>query len=147
MVYKNLAGRCGHYCGACTIYRAYKDGGELFDILKKHYSQGDIYCEGCQALTKNSWGYNCKIVNCLDLKGVDFCYECEEFGNGGCEKWYKIAEDHAEIGMNLHENLLFIKTFGVEKWLEEQDKKWRCPSCGKPVSEEDKCFQCGFELR
>lgn len=47
---KNLVGRCGHYCGACTIYRAYKDGGELYKKLREKYPDGDIFCEGCQVI-------------------------------------------------------------------------------------------------
>ena len=38
MVNRNLVGKCGLYCGACGIYRAYKDGGEyrqrLADFFK-----------------------------------------------------------------------------------------------------------------
>jgi len=58
-----------------------------------------------------------------------------------------LAEGHAKIGMDLRENLLWIKSGRVKEWLEKQDKKWRCPSCGKPTSEDEKCYQCGVKLR
>lgn len=62
-------------------------------------------------------------------------------------KVVKLYKDHKKIGMDLRENLMNIKYYGIELWLEEQDKKWRCPSCEKPVSEEDKCHHCGKKLR
>jgi len=82
----------------------------------------------------------------LNGKGIEFCYECDEFEKGGCEGWKRLAKGHAKIEMNLCENLLFIKSEGVEKWLERQDKRWRCHSCGKPISEEEKCYQCGTQI-
>jgi hypothetical protein len=148
MINKNLVGRCGHYCGACSIYRACEDGGELLEVMEKSCPPDrNIYCKGCQAVDETCWPYNhCKIRECLDAKGFDFCYECDEFEKGECEEWKRLAEGHAKIGMDLHENLLSIKSEGVEKWLREQDKKWRCSSCGKPISEEEKCYQCGTQL-
>jgi len=44
-------------------------------------------------------------------------------------------------------NLRIIQEIGVEKWLEDQDKRWRCKSCGDKFSWYDrKCVQCGSEL-
>ena len=149
MINKNLAGRCGHYCGACSVYRARVDGGKLLKVMKKGCPHDrNLYCKGCLAVDETCWPYNhCKILKCLDTKGLVFCHECEEFEKGGCEEWKRLAEGHAKIGMKFRENLISIKTVGVEKWLEEQDKKWRCPSCGKPITEEEKCYQCGAKLR
>jgi len=149
MINKNLVGRCGHYCGACSIYRTCEDGGELLKVMERACPPDrNLYCKGCQAVDETCWPYNhCKIRECLDVKGFEFCYECEEFEKGGCEEWKRLAEGHAKIGMNLRENLVWVKSGKVEEWLEEQDKKWRCPSCGKPISEEEKCYQCGAELR
>jgi len=111
-------------------------------------SDRNLYCEGCLSVDETCWPYNhCKRRECLDSKGFEFCYECDEFKKGGCEEWKRLAEAHIKIGMDIRENLLFIKSTGVEKWLEKQDKKWRCPTCGKPISEEEKCYQCGAKLR
>ncbi len=149
MINKNLAGRCGHYCGACSIYRACEDGGELLKVMKTTCPPDrNLYCQGYQVVDKTCWPYNhCPRRACLEAKGLEFCYECMEFEQGGCEEWKELAEAHAKIGMDLGKNLLRIKSVGVERWLEEQAQKWRCPSCGKPISEEEKCYQCGVRLR
>ncbi|MCK4247085.1 MAG: DUF3795 domain-containing protein, partial [Methanomicrobia archaeon] len=50
MINENLVGRCGLYCGACIIYRAYKDSEELRRIIAKdnNCKPEEIRCEGCQ---------------------------------------------------------------------------------------------------
>jgi len=148
MANRNLVGRCGHYCGACSIYRAREDGGELLEVMERSYPDRKVYCKGCQVVDETCWPYyHCKIRRCLDAKEFEFYYECSEFEKGGCIEWRRLADGHATIGMDLRENLLWIKSGKIEEWLEQQDKKWRCPSCGKPISEEEKCHQCGARLR
>ncbi len=92
----NLAGRCGIYCGACLIHRAYKDSNkeiqeEMAGRVKPSRMPKDVVCEGCQTLltSQKSWageeafplvgGRNCKIILCLETKGLDFCCECTEY--------------------------------------------------------------------
>jgi len=149
MINRNLVGRCGHYCGVCSVYRACEDGGELLEAMEKSCPPDrNLHCKGCQVVDETCWPYShCKIRECLDAKGVEFCYECAEFEKGGCEEWKRLVDGHAEIRMDLRENLLWIKSGKVEEWLEKQDRKWRCPSCGKPISEEDECYQCGAKSR
>ena len=155
LVSKNLAGRCGLYCGACIIYRAYKDSEELRRTVadREKCKPEDIRCEGCQTVLSNGWnvegqewGKNCKIVKCLEAKGLDFCYECDTYPN--CEKFRGIAEWCLKKGENLVENLDKIKAGNVEEWLEEEERKWRCQKCGKPVSMDlTECHWCGAKLR
>jgi len=33
----NLVGKCGLYCDACVIYRAYKDGGTYLKRVAEHF--------------------------------------------------------------------------------------------------------------
>jgi len=43
-----------------------------------------------------------------------------------------------------------IKEKGIEKWLTEQDKKYRCKYCGKLIIisyEFKKCHWCGKEIK
>ena len=45
-------------------------------------------------------------------------------------------------------NLDVIKEQGLAKWLVEQDARWRCPKCGKPVAWDAKaCKKCGAALK
>lgn len=153
MITKSLIGRCGLYCGACSIYRAYKDSRKLQETLaRKHKcSVEEVRCEGCQVVLKKgwsgeeNWGRNCKIIQCLDAKKLKFCYECNDYEK--CERFNELLDAYLQYGENLRDNLNKIKTGKAEEWLEEQDKKWRCLSCNKPVSMYlTECHWCGAKL-
>jgi hypothetical protein len=48
--------------------------------------------------------------------------------------------------MSLIDNLNFIKKHGINKFLEEQEKFWKCPNCGEMVScHNGICFNCELE--
>jgi len=153
IVNKNLVGRCGLYCGACLVYRAYKDSEQLRQKIAKEEKcePTDIRCEGCQTVltdgwNSKEWGKNCKIVACLEAKGLSFCFECNTYPE--CEKFHYIADYLLKRGENLMENLEKIKAGKVEEWLEEEGEKWRCRKCGKPISAYlEECHLCGAKLR
>jgi predicted ATP-dependent serine protease len=45
--------------------------------------------------------------------------------------------------MSLKENLEYIKSMGIGKFIEEQYKKYRCSKCGGLISIHNrKCFNC-----
>jgi hypothetical protein len=152
MVDRNLVGRCGLYCGACVIYRAYRDGGEYRQRLASAFEcpPEKVRCEGCQALTQECWGNDCKIVKCLNVKGLQFCYECPDYERHTCEKFEKFSEDYLkEDDVDLRANLARIKAGDVDEWLKESKERFRCSYCGKPLptnSLRKKCYHCGKEL-
>ncbi len=152
MADKNLIGRCGLYCGACAIFRAYKDKGEYLQRVAKFFRcpPEKVKCEGCQALTPDCWGTNCDIVNCLETKGFEFCYQCFEFSAGSCEKYERLAEGYLkEDHISIRTNLERIKAGDAEDWLIESKRKFSCPQCGKPLSTHSritKCYHCDAEL-
>ncbi len=48
--------------------------------------------------------------------------------------------------MSMIENLEFIRDHGVEKFLEKESEKWRCPNCGGVICcHNGICFECGLE--
>ncbi|MCK5403435.1 hypothetical protein KAI60_04910 [Candidatus Bathyarchaeota archaeon] len=55
MINMNLVGRCGFYCGAFNIYRAYKDSEKLQKIIaeKENRKSEERRCEGCQTILIN----------------------------------------------------------------------------------------------
>jgi len=147
----NLVGRCGLYCGACVIYRAYKDKGEFLRGVAKHFkcSPEKVLCEGCMALTPDSWGYNCGIVNCLKGKGLEFCYQCRDYVDRACEKYEKLAEGYLEDGEDVRKSMERIKRGEVDEWLRESAEFYRCRVCGRPLTEDrirGKCYHCGADL-
>jgi len=153
MVNKNLVGRCGLYCGSCLVYRAYKDSAELRQKVadEERCKPEDIRCEGCQTVltdgwNSKEWGKSCRIIACLESKGLDFCYECGTFPD--CDKFHGIADYLLKRGENLIENLKEIQAGKAEEWLKKEDQKWRCRACGKPISAYlDECHWCGAKAR
>jgi len=150
MTDKDLAGRCGLYCGACSIYRAYKDGGEYLKRLSEHFKcpLEKVRCEGCQILTPECWGNDCKIVQCLNTKGYAFCYECPKYEEHSCEKFEKLAKGYLEEdNVDLRSSLEKIKSGKVKKWLQASKKRFKCPTCKKPLpTGAKKCYNCGKEF-
>ena len=149
MVENNLVGRCGLYCGACTIYRAYKDEEEFRNRVAAYfkYSPEKVRCEGCQALTPECWGNDCKIVQCMTAKGYSFCHECPQFDDKSCEKYNELATRYLEDNVDARANLARIKSGQIEAWLKESRERFRCSFCGKPLSEgRDNCYHCGNEF-
>jgi hypothetical protein len=148
---RNLVGRCGLYCGACAIHRAYEDDGEYLKRVAEYFkcSPEKVRCEGCMALTPDCWGNGCKIVQCLKGKGLDFCYQCKEYENKTCEKFEKLAKGCLEDGEGIRTNLERIKRGEVDGWLQESEKLYRCSVCGKPLPVNRirrTCYHCGADL-
>jgi len=139
MVDKNLIGRCGLYCGICEIHRAGRDSKELRERLaEKHDCRPEeVGCDGCHTLGisgwshEKEWGTNCKILRCLNAKKLIFCYECSEYDT--CQKHAEFAKICSGLGMDLCQNLQKIRQGKAEQWLLEEDEKWRCPKCGRPI--------------
>ncbi len=146
MLESTLAGRCGLYCGACTIYRAYIDEGEFRNRVAAYFKcpPEKVRCEGCQALTLGCWGNDCKIVQCTTAEGFSFCYECSQFDNRSCEKFEDLAKRYMEDNVNVRANLAKVKDGQLAEWLGESMQRFRCPHCAKPLPEgSTKCYHCG----
>jgi hypothetical protein len=150
-VNKSLAGRCGLYCGACAIYRAERDGGEYLKGLATHFQcpPEKVRCAGCQDLKPDSWGYNCKIVKCLRGKDLEFCYQCGNYRKNKCDKYAELAKGYMEDGVDIRANLERIKKGEVENWLRQNEERFKCPACRKPLPEsriKKECYHCGADL-
>lgn len=146
MVDTALAGRCGIYCGACGVYRAHRDGGEYLEHVMESWCipREKMRCNGCGALTPECWGTGCETVKCLDGRGYRYCYECAAFDDRSCERYEEIARKYLGRGEDIRAALLDIKSSRTREWLEEQERRWRYPYCGEPVSWfGDRCFKCG----
>ena len=146
---KNLIGRCGLYCGACTIYRAYKDDGDFLTHVAAYFKcpPEKVRCEGCQALTPECWGNDCKIVQCTKAKGFSFCHQCPQFDDKSCDKYNELAQRYLEDNVDARANLAKIKAGQVDEWIAESKERFKCPHCHKPLPEGyKKCYHCGKEF-
>jgi hypothetical protein len=136
MIKQQLIAPCGMNCAICSAYLAYKNN------LPK--ARGKIlHCKGCRPRNKQ-----CAFLKkrCKDdlklLKGeIDFCFECNSFPCDGLERLdnrYK-----REYGMSMIENLIEIKNKGIQQFIKNQYKKYKCPRCDGLVSiHNKKCFSC-----
>ena len=146
----NLIGRCGLYCGACSIYRAYKDGLIYQERIAARFNcrPDQVRCDGCQVLTEDCWGNDCEIVACLRRQGYEFCYECAQFVDSSCDKYASIADAYAGRGVDVRGNLHAIQQGLGAEWLLDQERRWRCPSCQRPISVWDGiCRGCGERVQ
>ncbi len=155
MIDASLIGRCGLYCGHCSIHRAYKDSKKLREEFAKLYgcTPDEIRCDGCQTVDGYSWckearwGKNCKMVKCLDDRSITYCNECPEYGD--CEMFKEFAAENVSIGVDVRANLAEISHKKPEEWLAEQEKIWSCRECSKPVINSElvkECHWCGAKL-
>jgi len=149
MTNKDLVGRCGLYCGACTIYRIERDDQEW----RKRFAERmncpveKVRCYGCGALTLDCWGYECKFVKCQREKGYEFCYECVDYENRSCQMFEEFSKNYLEEdGVDLRKNSAMIKTGKTDEWLAESEEFYTCRFCGKPlVAGAKKCHHCKRE--
>jgi len=137
---KKYVGYCGVYCGGCgmlrgrTIARVAESLRELIEVYKfvhwvpehepidfnfKDFKAGiDYFSDSakgpyCQVPCKEGGGNPfCEVRKCAENRGIEFCFQCTEFP---CDKLSLILKEHPD--------LVKIKEIGIEKWVEEEEKK------------------------
>lgn len=132
---QEFAAPCGLYCGACSIRAAYNrkdarmlkamaDGVAMY--LGHTVEVSDMACSGCLSDTLAAPCRECKIRDCAFSRGLTRCSECADFP---CELVKNFNDDglphHAEVLKNIRRQ----KEIGVDRWIAEQDNRWRCPGC------------------
>ena len=132
---KELIAPCGMNCAICSRYLAFKH-----DIRNKGVNMA--YCIGCRPRNRK-----CGILvkNCTLLMSgkVKYCYECDNFP---CERLERLDNRYrTNFGMSIVENLDYIEKNGIEKLLENEEAKWRCPECGGTICcHNGICFACSL---
>jgi hypothetical protein len=130
--YKGMIAPCGMNCGICIGHlREKKPCGGCFKVDDSNKPK---YCRSCS------------IVNCTLLKEVDsgFCYDCEKFP---CLRLKKLDKRYrTNYGMSMIENLSFIKANGLDKFVQNEEKRWVCVNCGSGLCvHRDFCLNCKAE--
>jgi hypothetical protein len=132
--YQGLIAACGMNCGICIGYLREKKP-----------------CGGCfkkDDLNKPNVCRSCAIVNCAFLTKTEsgFCYDCEKFP---CSRLKQLDKRYrTKYSMSMIDNLIFIRMNGMEKFLENEQKRWTCAVCGSGISvHRDYCLNCKTELR
>jgi predicted RNA-binding Zn-ribbon protein involved in translation (DUF1610 family) len=130
------------YCGVCGIHIAWRDNNAKFkEKLAPVYgvTPEDLVCDGC--LSDRVFGYCqvCPIKSCCNGKQIEGCHQCSDFP---C----KFIDDFpVAVGKKvILRSVPRRREIGTEKWIEEEDKRYTCPHCGRPAFRgAKKCRQCG----
>ena len=127
-----LIAPCGMNCGICKLYLAYSRG---FPEKKGKIS----HCPRCLPRNKNC--YIKRGCRKLRRKEIESCVECDSVP---CENLDRLDRRYRiHYNTSMVENLREIREQGMEKFLEKQEKKYRCSKCGDVVSIHDgKCYTC-----
>jgi hypothetical protein len=130
---KQLIAPCGMNCAICSGYLAYKN--KLSQVRGK--------CKGCRPRNKQCAFLKKRCADNLKLlKGeIDFCFECHCFP---CHWLERLDNSYKQkYGMSMIENLIEIKNKGIQEFIKNQYKKYKCPICGSLISVHNKkCFSC-----
>ena len=136
---------CGLYCGACGTVLADKNGS--VEALAKEWGREpeQLVCHGCKTHVNASFCQDCGFKSCVKSKGIEHCFECEEFP---CSMLTDFRNDQAAHHSVVVRNSETMREQGVTRWLEDQRKRWTCSGCGASFSWYDKtCKACGAALR
>ncbi|HPQ39256.1 MAG TPA: DUF3795 domain-containing protein [bacterium] len=96
---------CGLNCARCKL-EAYGD------------------CGGCRGSRDTHWSPDCFFLSSAEEKGLDYCFQCDEFP---CEPLRGFAADGHEHHRITVENLKRMREIGLENWLAEQPEPMFCP--------------------
>jgi hypothetical protein len=132
----DLIAPCGMNCTICANYLALEN-----EVKNKGIRMP--YCTGCRPRNKKCAFLKKHCSNLLNGE-VTFCFECPVFP---CNRLKTIDKRYkSRYKMSMIENLNFIKEHGMQIFLAEQEKLWKCPNCGKMVCcHNGICFNCELE--
>jgi len=108
---KRMIAVCGLDCGSCDIRRVPTDRGAAERVtawfkemgwLKEGEGLSDVvrkspYCKGCRGDRAAHWSADCWIlICCVDEKGLESCYQCDNFPCERLSDWGKRNARYAQ---------------------------------------------------
>jgi hypothetical protein len=132
----DLIAPCGMNCGLCASYLALRN-----EVKAKGFKMP--YCSGCRPRKKNC-AFLKKYCSKLSNEEVKYCFECNSFP---CDRLKTIDDKYkSRYRMSMIENLNLIRKEGIGRFLEKQDRLWKCQDCGALICcHNGICFKCGLE--
>ena len=128
---EELIAPCGMNCAICSRYLAF-----INNYKKSH-------CTGCRPANKRCTYLfkNCTGPENSSNERASFCFECVEYP---CKQINRMDKRYKEnYKMSVKENLEHIKSKGIESFIKDQKKKYKCPRCSGLISiHNKKCFKC-----
>ena len=133
---EELVAPCGMNCAVCSGYVAGQHDVKSIGIRMP-------YCTGCRPRDKKCAFLKKKCRLLLD-GDVKYCYECEDFP---CERLEHLDRRYrTHFRMSMIKNLEYIRDNGINKFLEKEQEKWKCPTCsGVICCHNGICFECGLD--
>lgn len=88
----------------------------------------------------------CKIKDCVQEKNLTYCFECSSFP---CKLIKNLEKSYNQrYSVSLVQNSLFVKELGLTEFMEQQLKRYTCPSCGGVISLHDReCSECQTAMK
>ncbi len=144
MDYKMMTAPCGLDCFNCHFFLARESEVEMAKV--KELSQRfnvpveKMLCDGCRThdgkipLQIHIFGENhyCAAYECVKGKGLDFCFECDDFP---CDNLHPYSDQATDLPHNYKVfNLCLINKMGLEKWAKEKSLLVRNDYFNKPWS-------------
>jgi hypothetical protein len=127
---KELIAPCGMNCRICLGYFGYTSAGKRRKSI----------CIGCIPSGKGC-AWIKKYCKKLLKNEIEFCYECSDFP---CKHLKKLDSRYRErYAMSMIENLEYIRDNGMDDFLTQQEKKYKCPECGGIICVHNGiCYSC-----
>ena len=123
----DLIAPCGMNCGICI----------------GHFRQ-ERRCFGCNSpiLSERQYCRHCSIKTCLERGNAKFCYACDKFP---CRRLKQLDKRYRlKYRMSMLENLAFIKTKGIRRFVTQEKIRWTCRACGSLLCvHRENCLVCG----
>lgn len=134
---EELIAPCGMNCKLCIAYQFMEK-----DLNKEGFHKK--YCPGCIPRGDHCthMGDRCEL---LGRGKIRFCYECQEFP---CKRLKSLDKRYrTKYHMSMIGNLIFIGSHGLEKFLQKEKEKWKCPQCGAVICcHNGLCLNCELEI-
>ncbi len=133
---EELIAPCGMNCAVCAQYLALKH-----EVKSKGVRIP--YCPGCRPRNRVCAFLKKRCAVLLNGQ-VRYCFECRYYP---CERLLKLDKRYKTFfHASTYDNLEYIKAHGVERFLEREGEKWRCPECGDTICcHNGVCFGCGLD--
>lgn len=131
MDYLQMTAPCGLDCFNCFFYLATQGDEQALQITKTYHElmgvpQEILRCSGCRAhrgkppmhaVSFDRQG-PCPAYGCCRQKGLNFCYECDDFP---CDHLHPYADRAEKVPHNTKVfNLCLIKKMGLEEWARQK---------------------------
>ena len=105
-----LFSACGLNCGLCPRF----------------YIDGNSKCPGCGGENFLEKHCSCSILPCIQRKGIEYCYLCDEYP---CKKYNKWEKDSFITHQNMMKDFEKAKNIGIKRYKKELNEKIKILEC------------------